>query len=137
MSQEEKITRTIVPDEARIAFLPSRLQRLSVAFENRCYTLLTAQTREYKGGYWDFFTLSNGGFYMAPASYEEGFSFSVPGNQYQGHMSADAAGIVASLVALNLLLWNWPSKQLNDLFFQLRAFALEHAEEEAILGAID
>jgi len=50
---------------------------------------------EYKGGYWDFYTLSNGGFYMALNS-DASFDV-ICDNQYRGNLSADALGITACL----------------------------------------
>ena len=57
--------------------------------------------QEYTGGYWDFWTLSNSGFYMAPA---EDTIFHVKcQNMYEGDLSADALGIVACLYAYSNL----------------------------------
>lgn len=59
---------------------------------------------EYDGGYWEFYKLSNGGFYMAPAP-EELFSVSAE-NGYEGSMSG--AGYMACLNARYLPMVRWP-----------------------------
>lgn len=133
---DNRISKTLVPDEKRLAFLPGKLPDDFQRFENTCFAVLKSQAAEYHGGSWDFFELSNGGFYMAPTSYES-LELSVPGNGYQGVMSGDAAGIVASLVSINQLCWRTPSDRMNELFYALRYYACEHAEAAAILGAID
>ncbi|MGH7117509.1 MAG: antirestriction protein [Acetobacteraceae bacterium] len=62
----------------------------------------------------------------------------VDGNGYGGHMSAEAAGINATLFALSSLSFKYPDAQiLAERFHQLRAFALDHSEASAILAAID
>jgi hypothetical protein len=43
----------------------------------------------------DYYELSNGGFYMAPCL-DKKLTMFVEGNGYEGILSADAAGIVAS-----------------------------------------
>lgn len=91
---------------------------------------------DYRGGYWEFFTLSNGGFYMAPAA-ERAFVLTCEGNGVRGEVSADAAGIVATLMTLNCLAWTTQDPYFTDSFYWLRDFALEHAEAGAILRAID
>ncbi|MDB9569410.1 antirestriction protein, partial [Providencia rettgeri] len=52
--------------QARLTFLPSKLGRYCIAFENAIYNWMTRNAVAYNGGYWDFYTLSNGGFYLQP-----------------------------------------------------------------------
>jgi hypothetical protein len=66
-------------------------------------------TDEYRGGHWHFYELSNGGFYMAAACL---FAFS--------HLSFQIQNDV-----------------ISRHYYELRDFALEHAEATAIFGAID
>ncbi|MCB1841848.1 MAG: antirestriction protein [Halioglobus sp.] len=49
----------------------------------------------YTGGYWHFYVLSNGGFYMAPEG-DSVFKVSCD-NYFTGKLSADALGITACL----------------------------------------
>jgi hypothetical protein len=56
---------------------------------------------EYTGEYWDFFTPSNCGFFMAPA--EDRIFHVRCRNMYEGHLSADALGIAAFLCAYSNL----------------------------------
>lgn len=62
---------------------------------------LDALVEGYNGGYWNFYTLTNGGFYMAPANYDR-MRLEAVGNGFGGEMSADAAGIVATLALRQL-----------------------------------
>jgi hypothetical protein len=61
----------------------------------------------------------------------------VHGNGYEGQMSADAAGITACLFALSHLSFRIPNDLISRHYYQLRDFALEHAEATEILAAID
>jgi hypothetical protein len=93
---------------------------------------------EYKGGYWEFYKLSNGGFYMAPDS-EKPFSVSCQ-NYYTGTLSGDALGIVACLYAYSHLSFS-RNEKIGRMYARhyhlLREYMLEHPEVAEILGAID
>lgn len=95
---------------------------------------------EYNGGYWDFYTLSNGGYYMAP-SLDTTLFLEISGNWFSGEMTDDAAGIVATLFALGQLAGECEGTALGDrfitLYHLLRDFAKEHKESSLILRAID
>ncbi len=55
----------------------------------------------YNGGYWHFYGLSNGGFYMAPAT-DAIFDISFE-NGFDGKLSADTLGVTACLYAYSHL----------------------------------
>lgn len=92
---------------------------------------------EYKGGYWEFSTLSNGGFYMAPKS-DSIFAVSCD-NGFEGKLSADALGIAACLYTYSHLSFGGDAlaNKCAQHYHWLREFMLGHAEARAILGAID
>jgi uncharacterized protein YyaL (SSP411 family) len=100
------------------------------------YHFMRELSRTYRGGYWHFYDLSNGGFYMAPSD-EAPVLIRVEGNGYDGSMSADAAGIVVSLFALCQLSAQYQSSTFAEHYHRLRDFALDHAECRAIFAAID
>jgi hypothetical protein len=102
------------------------------------FHIASSQARSYKGGYWDFFKLSNGGFYMA-LDEADIYKVSCP-NYYQGKLSGDALGIVATLCAYSHLSFSDELAFAKDCarhFHLLRDYAGEHAEARAIFGAID
>jgi hypothetical protein len=92
---------------------------------------------EYRGGYWLFYELSNGGFYMAPRRDSPTVEVRVEGNQYSGQMSVDAAAITACLFAFSHLSLAFKNDVLARHYYQLRDFALDHVEAKSILEAID
>lgn len=94
-------------------------------------------SRDYNGGYWHFYALSNGGFYMAPAS-EAIFDVSCE-NGFDGKLSADALGITACLYAFSHLSFGEGefAQTCAQHYHWLRDFMMEHPEARAILRATD
>lgn len=95
-------------------------------------------SRDYRGGYWQFCTLSNGGFYLAPDNDKQ---FVVAcGNGYTGTLSTDALGITACLYAYSNLSFSGSGSfpiACADHYHLLREYTLGHAEATEILAAID
>ncbi|EUD04578.1 antirestriction domain protein [Providencia alcalifaciens RIMD 1656011] len=52
--------------QARLRFLPSKLGLYCIAFENAIYHRMNRHAVAYHGGYWAFYQMSNGGFYLQP-----------------------------------------------------------------------
>ena len=91
----------------------------------------------YRGGYWHFYALSNGGFYMAPAT-DTLFDISCE-NGFDGKLSADALGVTACLYAYSHLSFGEGAfaQTCAEHYHLLRDFMMEHAEARAILRATD
>ena len=89
------------------------------------------------GGYWEFYSLSNCGFYMAPKS-DSIFHVSCE-NGFEGNLSADALGITACLYAYSHLSFSDDdfAETCARHYHLLREYMLEHSEVGGILGAID
>ena len=132
----ETITATRIPEERRLGTLPHCFGQKLTSAEFRVYDWMGTLCASYRGGHWDFFALSNGGFYMAP-SREERFGVEVPTNGYEGTMSADAAGITACLFAFCDLATDADGERFVELFHQVREYAIGHAEAGEIFRAID
>ncbi|MBL0422381.1 antirestriction protein [Ramlibacter sp. AW1] len=103
------------------------------AFDNAA-----ALSEDYDGGHWEFFILSNGGFYMVPTGRE---SFHVVcANGYEGDLSADAFGIASCLYAYSLLSFAIDEEVASTCARQyhwLRDYAAQHPEAAAIWRATD
>jgi hypothetical protein len=125
-----------VPVHRRMPILPRYFGRHLIVAEATVYRSLESLCQDYSGGFWDFFELLNGGFYMAPCI-DKRLRLQCAGNGFDGDMSADAAGIVACLMAFNTLLWQTREERFERLFYCLREFAGEHPEASAIFAAID
>ena len=133
---EEKVISMKVEDKDRLNTLPAHFGRLMLNVESMIFSCMSEICDEYRGGYWEFFNLSNGGFFMAPVV-EEKMSISVAGNYYEGTMSGDAAGIVATLMALSRMAFVTDSENIVNHFYWLKNFVEDHPEAESIYRAID
>ena len=136
---DNKVTREIVPEAQRSAHVGQLFGiHFPMQLEPVIYQITSNMADDYKGGYWEFYRLSNGGFYMAPDA-EEPFSVSCQ-NHYSGTLSGDALGIVACLCAFSHLSFSRDEK-IGRVYAQhyhlLREYMAEHPEVAAILGAID
>lgn len=107
-------------------------------FEPYVYAVTSRLSTEYRGGYWEFYALSNGGFYMAPHA-DRLFRVSCD-NGFEGNLSADALGIAACLYAYSHLSFDGDDafvETCTEQYHLLRDYMLEHTEARGILGAID
>ena len=105
--------------------------------EPTAYALAARLSPDCSGGYWEFYALDNGGFYMAPRS---NASFKVNAdNGFSGELSGDALGITACLYAYSQLSFGDGvfAATCARQYHWLRDYMLEHAEVRAILAAID
>lgn len=135
------VVANLVAEGDRLSFLPTFFgQHLMMRGETLVFNWLDRLSEDYNGGYWHFYRLSNGGFYLAPDS-DKSMRISVEGNGFDGEMSADAAGIVATFFALSQLTGAVQGTEagdtLIDRYFFLRDFAAEHVEAGLIFRAID
>jgi len=62
------VTREPVPEDQRLVVV-ERLFGMAfpLQLEPVIYGITERMAEDYNGGYWEFWTLSNGGFYMAPS----------------------------------------------------------------------
>ena len=133
-----QIAKTRIPGDQRYDHVdrifgihfPLRLEPVIFTFADRL-------SKDYTGGYWNFYALSNGGFFMAP---ESDALFTVyADNGFQVKMSAEAFGITACLYAYSNLSFGDGelAEECAKQFHLLREYMLDHPEVGAILAAID
>ncbi|OYY80603.1 MAG: antirestriction protein, partial [Methylophilales bacterium 16-45-9] len=92
------ITRQQINDKLRIQHTADLFGILfPLSIEPAVYSITSNIASEYNGAYWEFYSLSNGGFYMAPSS-DKPYQVSCE-NGFEGTLSADALGITACLYA--------------------------------------
>ena len=136
---ETKVTRELVPETLRSEHVGELFGiHFPLQLEPFIYTVTGQMAPDYKGGYWQFYALSNGGFFMAPDT-EKTFGIACR-NGYQGQVSADALGIICCLYAYSHLSFS-ANEKIGRMYARhyhlLRAFMCEHPEVGAILCAID
>lgn len=134
------ITAVRVSEEDRLGFLPVLFGvRWMIQGEVATFRWLSDLSSDYNGGYWHYYTLSNGGGFMSPAMPER-LQLTVAGSWFDGELSADAAGIVVTVFAL-LQLAGAADGADHELLLrrhdQLLAYVLQHPERDSIRAAID
>jgi len=102
--------------------------------EPTVYMFAERLSPDYRGGYWHFYSLDNGGFYMAP----DGTYPVISDNGFTGDMTGDAFGITACLYAYSHLSFRAELAEMCGRHYHLlREAMFEHAEVKKILAAID
>jgi hypothetical protein len=133
------INSTPIPEHRRLQHTAKLFGlQFPMAIEPTIYNITSNIAQRYNGGYWEFYELSNGGFYMAPHS-DTPFNVNCE-NGFEGKLSGDALGITTCLYAYSQLSFsNKPAlaETCAGQYHLLRDYMLEHSEAEAILGAID
>ncbi len=112
--------------------------RFPLNLEPAIYSIASNIANEYNGAYWEFYALSNGGFYMTPCP-NQLYQVSCE-NGYEGKLSADALGITACLYAYSHLSFSSDQSFAEicaNHYHSLREYMLQHSEASKILGAID
>lgn len=132
----EKIIATEVDEKQRLEMLPKYFGRIMMQVEAHIFGFMGRLCDGYNGGYWSFYELSNGGFYMSPAI-EGKLSLVWPDNYFEGELSADAAGIVACLFAYSHAACATHDEQVIQMYKYLREYIHFHPEANLILRTID
>ena len=133
------VTRTLLEGEERISHTEALFGlTFPLKLEPTIYGITDRIAPAYCGGFWRFWRLGNGGFYMAPDSEARYQAHCM--NYWEGELSADALGIVSCLTAYSHLSFGGPEEFAWDCakhYHLLREYVCEHAEVAGILGAID
>lgn len=128
------ITRSVVADAERLDFLPKHCGNAFPDFEHAVYSFARTLSSSYNGGFWQFYECSNGAFFIAPDS-NCAFQVFVPGNGFEGDLSAEAFGITVTLFALGYLAVR--DSTMVEKYDLLMDFLMTSPESELITRAID
>jgi hypothetical protein len=130
------VTATLVTgDDERLQCLPRIAGIRCTLLENTIYDMLGMVCTDYAGGYWDFFTLSNGGFYMAPKTIKT-FRLTCE-NMFEAEVDANTAGLIACGLAYSHLSFIKGGQCFADAYHRLSEFIFQHPEVGTIRAALD
>lgn len=135
-SIKEPIALLKVTESAKNNFLPRNFRNYMISVEHSVYNHMYRLSNDYVGGGWDYFDLANGGAYMAPQG-GESYRVAEQNNHASAKLSSDAAGILATLWALNDLMCTLEEDWAIEKYQALRDFAMEHKEGPLIMHMID
>ncbi|EMU5531736.1 TPA: antirestriction protein [Klebsiella pneumoniae] len=136
----QALAATLVQDEQRIDFWPQHFGSIPqwITLEPHIFAWMDRLCADYSGGVWNFYTLSNGGAFMAPKSEgDETWSLFNDMNGNSAAMSAEAAGITVCLMTYSHHACRTESDAMTEHYYRLRDYALRHAECNAIMHIID
>ncbi|WP_449543475.1 antirestriction protein [Enterobacter ludwigii] len=134
------LTATPVPDEQRVGFWPQHFGSIPqwIILEPTVFAWMDRFCADYSGGIWHFYTLSNGGAFMAPeADNSEAWSLFNTMNGNGGELSAEAAGIAVCLISYSHHAMRTECDAMTEHYYRLRDYALNHPECSAIMHIID
>ena len=131
----EVITATRVPDEDRLNFWSRHVgPKYMLSFERHVFGWMRRLCGDCRIQYAALPLLEDED-YIAPQNGSK-MRLVWPGNYFDGEMSPDAAGIVATLYALNVFA-EQAGPYFSDKYIQLYEFMRLHPEAEVIRAAID
>lgn len=136
------LTAMQVADEDRIDFWPQHFGTIPqwITLEPRIFAWMDRLCDDYNGGVWQFYTLSNGGAFMAPEPDEDSNEKWALFNSMNGNsaeLSTEAAGITACLMAYSHHACRTECDAMTEHYYHLRDYALTHPECSAIMHIID
>lgn len=127
----------LVSESQRLSILPKLFgERLMILGENTVYNQMGAMCPEYHGGFWDYYLLPNGGHYMVPTGCTQ-YQLSWDMNGFSGTVSADAAGLIVTLIALSHMSFKDRTDTCAENFHKIRDLLHKHPEASLIFQAID
>lgn len=135
------LTATPVPDEQRLSFWPQHSSSTPqwLTLEPSVFARMDRFCADYSGGIWNFYTLSNGGTFMAPEANEdtdEKWSLFNTMNCNDAELSAEAAGIAVCLMTYIHHAIRTECDAMTEHYYRLRDYALAHPECRAIMRII-
>lgn len=130
------IVATLVTDQNdRIRCLPDIAGIRSTLLESAIHERLRIRFDQHISDHWDYFSLSNGGFYMAPQS-DAPFSLTFDG-EFQHEVSANTAGLIACATAYQALAFVKGGGCFAKAYYQLSDFIFQHHDAGLIRAALN
>ena len=129
---------TLVHEARRMAFLPALFNpALTLIGERAVFQFMSWLAPDvYIGGFWQFHERGGQPLFMSPDA-DKRFRIFYETTGYMGEVSAEAAGIIATLFALSHLSFQHEADQLSEVYLRLFEFAGDHPEAGEIFKAID
>lgn len=122
MTTESITAFEITSQRRRAATLPRLFGEYADATEATIYSVLGEWCSDFRGAYWKFFALSNGGFFMSPEAYSP-LHLSSPDSLCSEPLDSVSTGIAVCLMAFRRLQLQSQDSLFDDAFDRLAAFA--------------
>lgn len=130
------ITATLIEHPGqRLQCLPNLVGDRHMVLLRTIHDMMSGMTDEDTRGFWNYYTLSNGGFFMAPKS-DKTFDISCD-NGFEHEVTADTAGIIACAAAYSHLSMLEDSATFGTAYKLLAHFIFQHRDAGIIRAALD
>lgn len=139
LHQASPITCKMVPSSRRDNFWYQYFHTvpLWIKLEGQIFHLMDTFCDDYQGAFWEFCQLSNQGAFIYPMLAEKELTLFNPHNGNEATMSPEAAGVAICLIVFSLWSFKTESEVMVERFYQLRDYAMQHAESAEIFHLID
>lgn len=116
----EQIIASIVEESKRLSTLPYFFPHSYMLIENNVFDM-AANLSDYDGGYWEFVTLSNGGFFLYPRG-EKIYRVVNNMNYADVNMDEESFGLTCTIIVMSLVSFHLYEKDKNhpDLPFIIK-----------------
>ncbi|MFS2140376.1 antirestriction protein [Duganella sp. Dugasp56] len=131
-----RIEAVLLPPEARLTCLPRHFGAQCIAVENAVCDMMRRLCPLYRGDYWEFYQLSNGGFYMAPTAVER-YRLECDGNGFAGEFGANATGMGVCAMAYSQLSFWRGGARAAEMYYRLRDFIDLQPEARRLYALLD
>lgn len=127
------IVALLVGNSRRATLLPDYVQSSHCHLMLRnVFDTMTKLSKDYNGGYWEYWELSNNSFFMIPKTRP---NYHVNYSGFSGILSAEATGIIASMIAFKAMARDTKNFHYLDLHHSLIEWAKRHWEWNNIVQA--
>ena len=139
LSRDQRIVAVTIDDEVeRLKCLTDIVGQSiikTVRLEHAFFNSMHLFDETYHGGWWNFFKLSNGGFYVALKD-DKQFHMVSP-NGFECDVDANTAGIIVSAFAYSNLSFGPNGEAFGEEYHKLSDFIFQHPEAGTIRAALD
>lgn len=129
--RKTKVLTKKVPNQERAFVLQKYVGEANkLATQNEIFAAMRNLSKDYIGGLWEFYELSNGGILMMPRA---AGVYRITGIKGCFEMlSAECSGILACLLSFNFMSIKTRNVKFFDLYYKLMEFAEQHPEYEVL-----
>lgn len=135
------VTKKLLTGPSKLSALPKYFGPCFMQFEARVFNLMRHYCPDYSGGDWNYYNLSNGGFFMSVKK-DARLQIIQPDNHFEEMMSPEAASVGINLYAINQLQWSEDLSEglkvkLQGLYEKLEVYAGQRDESGIIFRFLD
>lgn len=135
-SSRKLVTARLMPNSKRPYFFRRHFRTQAATAEYGIYRVMDRLCPHYRGGYWEFYDLSNGGALLVP-TVEARYTLACAGNGYSGSLAPLATGIGVCAMAFSEMSFWRDGQGFGAKYVRLRDFLVQQPEAGELLALLD